>query len=51
MPLDADRKREIAFGAGLLALVIVVAFAGEALLRLRQALGTNWVAMRPTIMA
>lgn len=48
--LDSDRKKEIAFGAGVLGLVILFALAGEAFLRLREGARVDWIAMRGAIM-
>lgn len=50
MALDADRKREVVFGAGVLGLVILFALAGEAFFRLRDGIHVDWDGMRQTIM-
>ena len=51
MLLDTERKREIAFGAGVLGLVILFAVAGETFLRLREGFRVDWNEMRQSVMA
>lgn len=50
MLLNTERKTEIAFGAGVLGLVIVFAFAGEAFLRLRAEVQVDWDGIRKAAM-
>lgn len=50
MPLTPTRRAEIAFGAGLLGLVLVAAFASEGVLRVREAMRVNWAEMNEAIM-